>query len=53
MYIGIPLITILYLLTNISYFTVMDVQGLLESDAVAMVNKQRPIYEYLSWRIVW
>ena len=37
--IGIPLVTVLYFLTNISYFTAMSAQELLDSPAVAVVNK--------------
>ena len=36
--IGIPLVTVLYLLVNISYFTVMNVPELLASPAVAIVR---------------
>lgn len=36
--IGIPLVTVLYLLVNISYFTVMSVDELLNSPAVAVVS---------------
>ena len=36
--IGIPLVTVLYLLVNISYFTVMSVEELLNSPAVAVVS---------------
>lgn len=34
--IGVPLVMIVYLLTNISYFTVMSIEQLLESPAVAV-----------------
>ena len=37
--IGIPGVTLLYLLTNISYFTVLSTDDVLESPAVAVVNK--------------
>ncbi|KAK2151453.1 hypothetical protein LSH36_362g01000 [Paralvinella palmiformis] len=50
MYIGIPLITILYMLTNISYFTVMNVDGLLDSDAVAM-TWAKAVIPSVSWII--
>jgi amino acid transporter len=36
--IGIPLVTILYVLVNLSYFTVMSVPQLLDSAAVAVVS---------------
>ena len=38
-FIGIPLVTIVYLLTNISYFTVLSPQALLDSPAVAIVSE--------------
>ena len=39
--IGIPLVTVLYLLVNISYFTVMSIPELLESPAVAITWGRR------------
>ena|SRR6218665_1750190 len=36
--IGVPLVMILYTLTNISYFTVMSVEELIASPAVAIVS---------------
>ena len=47
MYIGMPLVIVLYMLTNVSYLTVMDVPTLVNSPAVAMVIKQRAITLYL------
>ncbi|XP_071957373.1 b(0,+)-type amino acid transporter 1-like isoform X2 [Antedon mediterranea] len=41
--IGIPLVTILYLLVNISYFTVMSPDELLASGAVAVTFSQRTL----------
>lgn len=35
--IGVLLVTILYILTNISYLVVLGIDGLLDSDAVAVV----------------
>ncbi|XP_052817822.1 b(0,+)-type amino acid transporter 1-like [Mya arenaria] len=35
-YIGVPLVTIVYILTNISYIVVLSPQGLLDSSAVAV-----------------
>ena len=37
-FIGMPLVTVLYLLTNISYFTVLSPDAVLQADAVAMVH---------------
>ena len=36
--IGIPLVTIVYLLTNIAYIAVVGGHGILNSEAVAMVS---------------
>ncbi len=36
---GLPIIIILYILTNVSYFTVMSVEELLASPAVAIVSQ--------------
>ena len=36
--IGIPLVTVAYILTNISYFTAMSPEELLASPAVAVVS---------------
>ncbi|XP_014680266.1 PREDICTED: b(0,+)-type amino acid transporter 1-like, partial [Priapulus caudatus] len=35
-FISVPLVTVLYILTNISYFTIMSPQQLLQSQAVAV-----------------
>lgn len=37
---AVPSVIILYVLTNISYFTVMDKRALLDSDAVAIVSSK-------------
>ena len=37
-FLGIPLVTVVYLLTNISYYTVLSPHALLESSAVAVVS---------------
>ena len=36
--IGVPLVIVLYLCVNVSYFTVMSVDDILESPAVAIVS---------------
>ena len=37
--IGVPLVMVVYVLTNISYFTVISLQELIDSPAVALVTK--------------
>ena len=44
--IGIPLVTVLYLLVNISYFTVMSVPELLDSPAVAVVRVTADVRQF-------
>jgi len=41
-FIGLPLVTIVYILTNLSYFTVMSIDELIASPAVGVVS-YRPI----------
>ncbi|KAK2145671.1 hypothetical protein LSH36_664g00029 [Paralvinella palmiformis] len=50
MYIGMPLVIVLYMLTNVSYLTVMDVPTLVNSPAVAMTWAERVIPQ-VSWLI--
>jgi hypothetical protein len=42
--IGIPLVTVCYLFTNISYLTVMSKETLLASPAVAAVSKHSVVF---------
>ena len=44
-YIAMPLVTVLYVLANVSYFTVMDTSEILNSPAVAIVSYFFSVYE--------
>lgn len=43
--IGIPLVTVCYVMVNIAYFTVMTTTDLLSSPAVAVVRREDKVEE--------
>ena len=51
MLIGIPLVTICYLLTNIAYFSVISKSEIVHTQAVAILLGEKTIPEYFIWVI--
>lgn len=45
-----PIVTIIYILTNVAYYAVLDVRAILTSDAVAVVSKQTE-EKLMKWKL--
>ncbi|XP_068738085.1 b(0,+)-type amino acid transporter 1-like isoform X3 [Montipora capricornis] len=44
-WLGIPVVTVCYLLVNIGYVTVLTTQEILNTDAVAVISSREPIFQ--------